>query len=324
MYDDKYGYSNKENNNSLFIRTVWYVLGLFLCIAIPAVSHARTSSSQTGITVTPSIVKLDLKEASPEFSLTYSNTTSLPVEMTLKAEDFTALEEGWKVKFLDKEESSTYRYTLSSWIKFETTTLVLNPGETRHVKVFIDAERLSPGGHYASVLAEISQAPEGGHIGLRGVLSSLLFVRTASGNEHEEATVQSFSGQRQFFSFPQQYLMRFHNTGNVELTPYGLVEIKNMFGNTVARGILNEESFITLPESIRAYTITTASSQKFLFPGMYTAQLNLHYGNTHQELHQSYRFFSFGMLSLKYILLIASVIIVSIVFLRIRSHSPTV
>jgi len=254
----------------------------------------QAAGLQEAITVTPSIAKIDLTEAPPVFSLTYKNTTRTPVELQLHAEDFTALEEGWKVKFLDAAQSSSYRYTLSSWITFGTTTLALNPGEERAVQVFIDQNRLTPGGHYASILAEIKQEHGAGQVGLQGVLSSLLFVRAATGHEVEEASIQSWQRTQHYWLLPERYTLNFHNSGNVELTPYGQVEVRSRAGGLVAKGILNEESLITLPESIRKYAIPLVATRLFIYPGFYTATLHLHYGTTERSVDMEQRFFMVG------------------------------
>ncbi len=295
-------------------------IAISVIVSLPLIVRAQFPSPQSGITVTPSIIKLDLAESSSSFLLTYKNTTQHSIELSLSAEDFTALEEGWKVKFLDEDTDNSYRYTLSSWIKFETSTLLLNPSEEREVKVFIDAQRLSPGGHYASILAEIKPGGEVGHIGLRGILSSLVFVRTASGSENEAAMIKSFSGGQTYGSFPTKYAIQFHNTGNVDLAPYGKIDIKDMFGRTVATGILNEESLITLPESIREYQVMAATPQTFLLPGFYTAHLNLHYGKTNQQAQKTFRFFSLGAVSLPYVALAIGAAIALVILFVVRSR----
>lgn len=294
MFGGNYASYKEIGVDLVCMRFPIYLIVLLAAFAIPIATSAQVPSPRIGITVTPSIVKLDLAQSPPVFSLVYKNTTSSAIELTPRAEDFTALEEGWNVKFLDERSSASHRYTLSSWIKFETSTLLLNPGEARQVKVFIDAQRLSPGGHYASILAEIKQDREAGQIGLRGILSSLLFVRTATGQERVEGAIQSFAGQQRYFSFPTMYALRFQNTGNVELVPYGLLEIKNYWGKVVAKGIVNEASLITLPESIRRYEISVKPLSSLVWPGIYKAQLILHIGSTETNIASSQMFISIG------------------------------
>ncbi len=317
MSGGKYADYSQANGDLAGMRWLLLPLALIIAFVTPLLTSAQAPSPRDGITVTPSIVKLDLAESPPELSLVYKNTSSTTVELALSAEDFAALEDGWKVKFLD-QGTSTYRYALASWLTFETSTLLLNPGEERPVKVFIDAERLSAGGHYASILAEIKQDRAAGQIGLRGILSSLLFVRTATGQEHEEAAIKSFSMQQHYFSFPTKYTIRFQNTGNVELTPYGKIEVKDLFGKVAATGILNEESLITLPESIRNYEVAVTPAQKFLYPGPYTARLNLRYGQANQETQATVRFFSFGTTLMIYIVLVAGSILAATIILIVR------
>lgn len=116
--------------------------------------------------------------------------------------------------------------------------------------------------------------------------------------------------------------MRFQNTGNVELTPYGLLEIKNQQGKLVARGIVNEDSSITLPEAIRTYTLPVKTVESVILPGKYTAILTLHYGKSNKTLISKTGFTTLGTKNLIWgalvFLAVICGIIIALKFLRIR------
>jgi len=139
-----------------------------------------------GITVIPSIAHLDLAQDKPEYELTYINNTKSDINLLLSVQDFTELEDSYKIDFLQGKDALNYKYSLSSWISFENKNLQLSPGETKSIKIFIDKNRITKGGHYASILAEIVQENQKGKINVRGMLSSLLFVRASTGQEVEE------------------------------------------------------------------------------------------------------------------------------------------
>ena len=85
-------------------------------------------------------------------ALTYANNTKSEINLVLSVQDFTELEDSYKIDFLTGKDSANYKYSLSSWISFENKNLDLAPGEKKSVKVFIDKNRITKGGHYASIL----------------------------------------------------------------------------------------------------------------------------------------------------------------------------
>ncbi len=260
---------------------------------------AQEASTPTTISVTPSVLRLDLSEETPEAIIFYKNTTDSAVELQFSAQDFTELEAGWKVKFLNDAEAKSYNYSLSSWIAFERTSMTLDPGEQRSLKVFIDAKRLTPGGHYASIQAEIKQ-PETAQdtVQLRGILSSLLFVRTSTGQELEQGEIDSLEVSKNLFSLPSQLKLKFQNLGNVDLTPYGLITITDSLNRKIGTGVLNEDSHTTLPSSIRRYDIPIKQTNQILLPGFYTTEVQLKYGKDEIRISKSVTNFSFGNITL--------------------------
>jgi hypothetical protein len=247
-----------------------------------------------GVSVMPSIAHIDLAFDAPEYNLTYSNNTNSSVTLNLSVKDFTQLEDSYRINFLTTNQAQNYKYSLSSWISFENKFLELAPNETKTVKIFIDKNRITKGGHYASILAEVNQPANGENVNLKEILSSLLFVRASTGKEIEDGKISSFEPQRDNIEYPDTFLLRFQNNGNVHVVPYGLLQIYDPFGNLVGKGILNENSLDALPESIRSYSITVTTPVKLLFPGNYAAKLNLHFGKTNQKLTTTIKYFSQG------------------------------
>lgn len=248
------------------------------------------------VTVTPAILKLDLANDPDTFNVTYENTSPSAVQLTFSARDFTGLEDNWRVKFLNTTDALNYHYTLSSWLEFSPPSLLLKSGETGTLTVKIRANSLSPGGHYASIIADIIPSPPPtGTIAMKSQLVSLIFVRAHTGHELEEGKISSLTLVKdQLFAYPKSFILRFQNTGNTELIPYGLVSVKDLSHKEIAQGILNPDSLITLPESIRRYDIPiTVISNNWGLPGPQQATLTLQYGTNH-VLTTSTRFFSLG------------------------------
>jgi hypothetical protein len=296
-------------------------LFVYLFIAKPA--HGATRNT---ITVLPQLTQLDLTVDKPEAEIFYTNNSSATIELSLSLQDVRELEDRNPVGILDPKDAANYKYSLSSWAYLDRQNLTINAGETQSVKVTITKNKLSPGGHYGSVLAEIHQTPSQGKIvQVKGVLASLLFVRASTGNQIEEAKVNSLGTDNSGITFPEKIFFRFQNTGNVDLTPYGLLEIKDNQGHTVAKGIVNEDSLITLPEAIRKYAIPVKMLQQIIVPGKYKAILSLHYGKSNKKISTSATFITAGNEGLlKWGLIAAGALIVlltsGIVLKRKRRH----
>lgn len=277
-FSEKFKVKSPKLRKFLLI-AIFFTLSLWtLHFKLLTISPAYAQSSKNTVSVTPQLTQLDLSTDEPETLLYYKNTSSTPIELSLSVEDVKELEDRNPVGILDPKEALNYKYSLSSWVTLERQTLLLNPGEERSVKVSIAKEKLSPGGHYGTILAELTQNTGKDKVKIKGVLSSLLFVRAGAGNEIEDAKVSFIAPNQIGITFPSIYSFRFQNTGNVELIPYGILEVRNQNNTLVARGIVNEESALTLPEAIRTYTITAKQTQAIILPGKYTATLSLHYG----------------------------------------------
>ena len=301
------------------MRKLGIFIGLILILLISSPSFAQNAQ---GITVIPSIAHLDLASDQPEYEITYINNTKNDINLLLSVQDFTALEDSYKIDFLPAKDALNYKYSLSSWISFENKNLQLSPNEKKSVKIFIDKNRITKGGHYASILAEIVQQDQKGKINIKGILSSLLFVRASTGQEIEEAKINSFRPFTTGIEYPDSFSLRFENSGNVFLIPYGLIQLYDPLGNLIAKGIFNENSLDALPESIRTYNTSITTYQKVLLPGIYTARVDLHFGKTNQKLSTTIKFFSQGMFDFAKILII--LLIISALIFYYKRKNPNI
>jgi len=275
---------------------------LLFFILIIFIFSAKTSYAQnSGISVTPSITHIDLATDPSEYQITYANNTNADITLLLGVKDFTALEDSYKIEFLTPNQAENYKYSLSSWISFSNKSLQLSPKETKTVTVFIDKTRITKGGHYASILAQIVEPNNNKNVNIKAVLTSLLFVRADTGQEIESGNILNFNPLQTFIEYPSSYRLRFENSGNVDVVPFGLIQVYDPFGNLVARVALNQNSLDALPESIRTYDTQITTLQKILVPGTYKATIDMHFGKTDKKLSKSISFFSEGSFNFLYI-----------------------
>lgn len=250
------------------------------------------------INVSPQLIKLDLSADQPEAKYSYTNNTNQTIELSLTMQDVKELEDRGIPGLLDENESKNYKYGLSKWAKFSNNNIVVAPGETKEITVFIDKTRLTLGGHYASVLAEIKQPEDKKEVNLRAIIASLLFVRSGSEFDKEEANINSFIIDQEFFSFPKNASFRLKNVGNVDVTPHGILKVYDPFGREVLRAIVNEDSLISLPDSERKYTVAFSPKIAVLAPGIYKAVLQVNYGKKQVKNEAKMSFFSLGSLTI--------------------------
>lgn len=296
-----------------FLFFLFYLSAFYILLATPSLAQGQN------ISVAPQLIQLDLSVDTPSAEFFYTNNTSQTIELSLSMQDVRELEERGIPGILTPDEARNYKYGLSSWTRLSTNSLVVTPGEKKSVTVFIDSERLSIGGHYATLLAEIRQLEEGEVVKLRAIISSLLFVRTGKIGEIEEADIVNLRFLQDFYSFPTNAFFNLQNTGNVDLTPHGVLTIKDPFGREIVREIVNEDSLITLPDSKRQYNVPVSSKIAILPPGIYNAVLDINYGKTKVENNSSISFFSLGSLTLDRMLIVALFgLAASILLLKLR------
>jgi hypothetical protein len=294
---------------------VTVIVLLFLTFSLPVKEALAQTSPLPGFTVSPAILKLDLSADAPEADISYTNNTASDATISFKAQDFTSLDEGWQVKFLEQKDAQNYQFSLSSWLKFSQDQMAVKSGETQTVRVSINKDELSSGTHYAAIIGLIkSQSPDK-NVNVVTALSTLLFVRSANGHDIEDGTVDSFQPVRSFLEFPSRFTIRFRNSGNVDLTPHGLVSIYNPFNRQVSKAILNDGSLITLPESIRRYDITTTSLSEgqFLWPGRYTAVTSTHFGKSDKQVVITSYFWTLGSLTFTEVLIALIILVAALV-----------
>ena len=295
------------------------ILGLITFLFLPLKNaYAQT---QKGITVSPSIIHIDLATDQPKYELTYTNNTNTNINLVLSVQDFSELEANYQLNFLSQKDAANYKYSLASWISFENNNLQLNPGEKKTVTVFINKDRITKGGHYASILAQVQQTQDKSTINILPTLSSLLFVRASTGQEIEQGKINEFTELRDGIEFPQTFITMFQNSGNVHVVPHGLIQIYDPLGNLVAKGTFNINSLDALPESIRRFDTNIDLYQKILLPGIYTAKINLHFGNTDKTASTNVKFFSQGMFD--FIKIALGIIIISLLGLYLRKKLKT-
>jgi hypothetical protein len=193
------------------------------------------------------------------------------------------LDETGGVAFLGSADNLTNKYALASWISLEKDGLVLNPDEKQSVRVTIqNKESLSPGGHYAAILAKVDNGEkpnnESSEVAFDSSLSSLIFARKMGGEIYGMELKEKIISEN-IFSLPAEVKLRFQNTGNVHVIPRGLITITDPLGRMIEKGILNDESGRLLPETFRTFRVPLKTLSPVFMPGKYVLSVEYRYEN---------------------------------------------
>jgi len=282
-------------------------------------STSATSDHSSGLSIDPRKNYLINPGQTVTDKLTIGNLDSTSgLSMSLRMIDFSFTDQSGTPKlFLAANHPDT------SWSLKPYTTLPSNvqvgPGETKTINYSITIPKnLGAGSYYSAILYESGQGT-GENIGLGASGVTLVFV-TVPGTVKENMSLQKFGAYQSdnsgatggyvyiATSTPQMIAYSLMNNGDVAEAPAGSILLKNMFGkpvNTINKTNPNED--LALIGQKRLFTTCIESQQSeviklggevssanqgstcvapHLTPGLYTASLDVFYGQNGNETHE--------------------------------------
>lgn len=235
------------------------------------------SALAKGLTVAPAYVEVEVNNPKEDqfIEFSYTNDTGHPVTLELYPIDFYQKSPSGEISFAGSKVGD-YSYSLASFLSFESNTLILAPGETKKYKVkVLNRPDLSPGGHYAAVVARLVQEPGERKTSVAPAISSLVYLRKVGGERfHLTLSDINWSQSPVHFTIPSNITIQLQNDGNVHVIPYGRVEVTDMFGRLVYKGIINESSGIILPQSRRNMLVNLRQVNKNFPLSFYKISIN--------------------------------------------------
>lgn len=257
-----------------------FVLLLLVFLVLPGKSSAQ---SKGGVSVTPVFQEITVSEedARADFSITLRNETDAPAVLRPSVVDFGSLDESGGVAFLGQAADLKRKYALASWMRPEKDVVFLGSGETEELHIVIEnRDSLSPGGHYGAVLFRIGNENDGlleeNTVAVQEFLSVLVFAKKKGGEIYNLALKDILLPKNPFL-LPHQTVLRFQNDGNIHLVPRGRVTLTDPLGREVKKGVLNQESGLLFPETLRNYTVSLESLASAFLPGKYTLTVSYRY-----------------------------------------------
>lgn len=275
---------------------------LLFSVFLNLTSAQNTISSQS-LEVSPPSQEL---QADPGQTITAKakvrNKSADSISIKVRIEDFTATGEEGQVALIEKGPQS-----LTSWAIVEPATFPLKPGETKEVISKISVPKEAAGGHYGSFVFSVGggqAAP--GTAAVSQELASLFLIRI-SGPVSEKLLISEFKAPT-FLEFgPVPFTIKFTNSGNVHVKPFGLINITDIFGRVVKDVVVRGETNI-FPGASR---IVTVNYDEKLLLGPYKAQAVLNFGSKNESLTATTTFFVFPVRIAAALLLVLFVLYVS-------------
>lgn len=209
------------------------------------------------------------------------NRTGRVQTYTFSFEDFVASSLAGEPVKLVSDGGTT---SLKNFLSVPQRSITLEQGDRVRLPISISIPfGVTPGGYFGALVvsANVASPMQGGgntSTAVVGQTATLIFV-TVPGNVVQAGSLATLSigeNKKVFFGTPADLQIAFHNTGTVNLDPYGGVVVKDMFGRVVSTTPI--DPWFVLPSSTRTRDVSL--STKHLF-GTYTATLqeNRGYGD---------------------------------------------
>ena len=236
-----------------------------------------------GLAIDPFLIEADVNPGEKnDYSITLVNTTDHALAFTVSINDFVPNGRTGQPRFLDSTETADPRYALSSWVRItKQPDFTIPPHGQTAVKFSLnppaDAE---PGTHYGGILfGQAGASGAGPGSAVEQKVGAIILARL--GKSQEKGAISEFFTQHAVYqSLPVDFLLTFHNYGNVHSKPKGDITIRNIFGEEVAQVPVNPDAGIVLPESERDFVSSWRPRWAF---GRYTAETIMYYGNPKLE-----------------------------------------
>lgn len=280
---------------------------LALLILVGLSASVAADAPRGGVTVSPAFQELVLNGDQPELkgSFTVTNNSDQPATFELSTVDMGALDDTGGLVFSGLPQDYQKKYGLAEWITLTETKLVVTPRATKQVGFLVkNEESLAPGGHYGAIIVrQIADQPQADqHINLSPQVASLLFL-SKRGGEKYGLSLSDISADNSIRSLPTKADLEFKNVGNVHLVPRGVVRIKNTFGKEVAKGIINQDSSLILPERSRRLQIDLDTWGRNIWPGRYTIEVEYRYDGQENVERRSETFYTANLRILLFIII---------------------
>lgn len=286
----------------------------FMAAAIIPAAPASAQSSSAALSIVPKKNYVIEPGKSIRDTLVIRNLDSeKTLDLTLRVIDFSFLDEGGAPQLMLAEDAPQTTWSLKPFLSVPKNVSI-PPKQSKTLNMSISIPEGQGAGSFYSAIMYASGSSEGGNVGLSASGVTLVFT-TIPGEVHEDLTLQKFGAYHQdgtgkgnytwiTADMPLNMAYTLKNDGNVTESPVGSITLKHMFGQEYTINDVNPNQSLALIGQTRTFvSCIKQSSQEVdfngtrsdattcvpagLWPGLYTASLDLYYGqngNRTQEI----------------------------------------
>jgi hypothetical protein len=277
---------------------VLFALSLATIIPVSQATAAQTARvGGNALKVSP--VRIDLSAdpgTTKKVELFIQNLTSIPADLHISMNDFTAgTDETGTPRVILDEDQYAPSHSLKQFMQ-PLGNITVAPGEQKSVMATIVIPKNAAGGGYFGAVRFSPTNPNGEKmVNLAASVGTLVLLKV-NGEIKEDLKVASFdvrkNGKEGWFFTSNKGLsnvVRFENSGNVQVEPFGTAVVKR-FGKPVSNFGVNDKDprGNVLPDSIRRFETKLKDLSAF---GKYTIEGNFGYGSSGQLLTASSTFY---------------------------------
>ncbi|MEK7473986.1 MAG: hypothetical protein AAB668_04715 [Patescibacteria group bacterium] len=231
--------------NSRISRIASRIVGLFFATIL------MMPMPTSALSVNPAIHDVEIDPGRTQvLNITLENDEAVTQTYLIGIQKFIPQGEFGQQQFLDPSDTSG----LPEWMFVERPEVTLEPGRsaTLPVSIRVPGDAKS-GGYYAALFLSQKQS-SGEQVAMLPRIGILFFVRV-NGPVIEKLSLNDFAldADGSYEYLPVGFRMRLTNEGNVHLVPEGTINVKNMFGSTVAKIRVNPDGAKILPDSNRVF-----------------------------------------------------------------------
>jgi len=271
----------------LFSKKIYFLFSLVLIGVLSFTfvnKYVTAKDAGQGLTVSPPTQEATIDPGGTTTitaKLRNDGNSTLPIAVHI--EDFTAQGSGGEIQL-----NANSPYSIASWTKVSPSSFDLAPGEEQEVTATITAPKNAAGGHYGSfIFGVVPTKSTNNSAAISQEVASLFLIRV-SGPVNEKLTLKSISAPNYSEFGPVPMTLDFVNDGNVHVKTFGIVNVRDMFGNKVADVVVTGTEIFPSAER----QIQTQLNKRFLI-GNYTASAIMYYGSQNQSLNAETSFFVF-------------------------------
>lgn len=237
---------------------------LLICFAL--LSTMFFPKHVLAFSVSPAILEIEGQRGETvSSSITIINESSVDEEYFIGSMNFEAQDQSGAPEFIPYNIDHS---GLPDWFSFQSDSFLV-PARSYVEMPFeiVTPDDVAAGSYHSAITVSMtpSEVVEANGAVMQATIASLVFF-TVVGETTESAALLSFTSEtddKLASTLPSDVQIKLQNQGNVYLSPYGAVSIKDIFGRTLAIKEVNQEEGRVLPLTTRIFLISFSEADSF-------------------------------------------------------------